>query len=788
MTKPCFVFVRVVAKLLSLLTACSSVFSVAFGQEVLKQDETNTIYVINYLPVLGSGINIDKIPNKTSVLRSKDFSKHGTPSLTGALNDQVGSVGLSQSSGNPNQPDFEFRGFVASPVEGTPQGIAVYQDGVRLNEAFGDTVNWDLIPAFAIDTLDISSANPVYGFNALGGGIAIRMKDGFNYQHIGMEASDGSHNNRVGILQFGQAWDRFAFYIGIDAENDDGWRRANPSQIRKLHSDIGYRNGANNFHISFTGADNILTSGGPTPEPLLDHDRRAQLSLPQNVTNQLAMVNLRGNLELNKALSIQATLYSRNYNQSLTDGNPTTAVPCTTPLDPQTLCMTEEDTSSASQVQVLDQNNKAIPISAGGIYPGQIDSSRTSTKGVGATVQATWTESIASHQNHAVIGSSIDQANTKFRTDVEYGTFDGDSRYVTGSGLFMRGGQIGPVSLNTKNTYSGIYFTDTFDLNSYVSVSVSARYNDAILKMEDQLGNSLNGSHHYSRLNPSAGLSYRIFPWMTWYGNYAENNRIPTAAELSCADPSQGCTLANFFISDPELKQVVAKTFETGFRGTFPDDLFRLQWSLGAYRTDSFDDILQISSQTPGRGYFQNIGITRRQGIEARISYKRRDWLLYADYDYIEASFRSELVLDSPNNPAADKDGRIHVTPGKLLPGIPKERFKFGFDYSIFNPWSVGTVIIASASQFAQGDQSNQNPKIAGYTVVGIHTNYNLSKSLQFWATIENIFNRNYDTMGTFTDAEGVPINNLPGGSLGQTRSVAPGPPREAFAGLRYTF
>ena len=55
-------------------------------------------------------------------------------------------VALSSQTGNDFQLDFNYRGYVAGPVIGTPQGLAVYQNGVRINEVFGDVVNWDLIP------------------------------------------------------------------------------------------------------------------------------------------------------------------------------------------------------------------------------------------------------------------------------------------------------------------------------------------------------------------------------------------------------------------------------------------------------------------------------------------------------------------------------------------------------------------------------------------------------------------------------------------------------------------
>ena len=186
---------------------------------------TPIVEVISSSPLLGSGIDADKVPNTTRVIKRKDLSTNGgPPSLTNTLKDQVGSVNLDSTFGNPYQPDLTFRGFVASPVVGVPQGFAVYQNGVRVNEAFGDTVNWDLIPDFAIDSINLTSTNPVFGFNALGGAAAIDLKTGFTFHELSGELSGGSYGRVNGIAQYGKNWDDWAFYIGAGASNESGWR------------------------------------------------------------------------------------------------------------------------------------------------------------------------------------------------------------------------------------------------------------------------------------------------------------------------------------------------------------------------------------------------------------------------------------------------------------------------------------------------------------------------------------------------------------------------------------
>src|SRR6202167_1993170 len=156
------------------------------------------VVVIGTSPLPGTNIDIDKIPGNVQTLSAADLAKDGTPNLLGSMETQLSSVNINDTMADPYQPDLLIRGFEASPVLGTPQGLAVYQNGVRINEAFGDAVNWDFFPDVAIDRLDIVSSNPVYGLNALGGAVSVTMKNGFTYQGGDVEYGGGSFAQRYG--------------------------------------------------------------------------------------------------------------------------------------------------------------------------------------------------------------------------------------------------------------------------------------------------------------------------------------------------------------------------------------------------------------------------------------------------------------------------------------------------------------------------------------------------------------------------------------------------------------
>ena len=128
-----------------------------------------TVFVYPATPMAGAGIDADKVPASVNVVDANQIKQSGSLNISDALQQHVPGIIVNEVAGNPFQPDVQFRGFVASPVAGTPQGLAVYQNGVRINEAFGDTVNWDLIPTAAMQSVAVVTNNPAFGLNALGG-------------------------------------------------------------------------------------------------------------------------------------------------------------------------------------------------------------------------------------------------------------------------------------------------------------------------------------------------------------------------------------------------------------------------------------------------------------------------------------------------------------------------------------------------------------------------------------------------------------------------------------------
>ena len=167
--------------------------------------ELPPVEVVGASPLVGSGIDRNTIPAETHVLDSSDLTRQGTTELVNSLNRQVSGVSLDSASGNPYQPTLFYHGFAASGLQWTPQGLAVYVNGVRFNQPFGDTVDWDLIPNIAIDSLNIEGSNPVFGLNALGGSINVQLRNGFTYHGFEADLWGGSFGQVQGEFQYGKA-------------------------------------------------------------------------------------------------------------------------------------------------------------------------------------------------------------------------------------------------------------------------------------------------------------------------------------------------------------------------------------------------------------------------------------------------------------------------------------------------------------------------------------------------------------------------------------------------------
>ncbi len=737
-----------------------------------------TIEVVANTPLIGSDIDRNKIPAETHVLDRGDLDRSGVPDVVGSLNRRVGGITLDQASGNPFQPTLFYHGFAASPLQGTPQGLAVYVNGMRFNQPFGDTVDWDLLPDIAIDRLDVVGSNPVFGLNALGGAVNARLKNGFTYQGAEADLSTGSFGHVQGEFQYGWKSDSLSAYLAGNALHQEGWRELQSSDIQNAFGDIGWRGSTAELHLNVTAAHSLLNGPGTSPVPLLTVAPGAQFTAPNTIDNRYAAVSLNGSVDLSDTTSLQGLAYYRYFRQNVNNGNAPNDTPCKDGSG--LLCSNAGYSMTLGGAFIADFLN-------GGQY-GQLDLQTTNTDAYGASAQVTNSGGLFGLGNHFVAGASFDGARTHFNAASYVGGLSTTSRQFIGPGVLIdEPGTNSPVDVVISNASYGLYFTDTLNLTQRLALTVSARLNVAEVDLSDLNGGDLNGGHTYSHFNPAAGLTYQVAPWLTFYGGYAVANRAPTPAELSCAGPSNSCSLANFFVGDPDLRQVVAQTFEAGVRGTVtPFKDANLRYSLALFRTDLDDDIAFVNSATQGRAYFANIGKTRRQGLDAELQFKTPRWFVYAAYSYIDATYQSGFVEASGNNPAADAAGTITVLPGSHLPGLPAHQVKVGAYYKVTDALTMGATAIAASSAYLFGDEANLTPPLPGYATLNASIRYQLTPNMQLFAWAENITNTTYYTYGTFSPTASVFLAPVPGAT--DPRSYSPAAPFGIFAGARVTF
>jgi outer membrane receptor protein involved in Fe transport len=238
-------------------------------------------------------------------------------------------------------------------------------------------------------------------------------------------------------------------------------------------------------------------------------------------------------------------------------------------------------------------------------------------------------------------------------------------------------------------------------------------------------------------------------------------------------------------VADPPLSQVKAHTFEAGLRGRADVGGADLAWTLGLFRTETRDDIVLAASSVRGRGYFRNVGQTLRQGLEAGLEARAGPVTAYAAYAYTDATFRSPLTLNSPDNPSASRRGLIEVEPGDRMPGVARQRLKLGLGYDA-GRWRIAGGVVASSGRPLFGDEAGLEPELDGYVAAHVEAAVRITGSVELFAAVENLADARYETFGTFTATDEVELVEAPGAD--NPRTLSPAPPRSWLAGLRLRF
>ena len=755
--------------------------------------ELPQVTVIGNTPLEGLGLPLNVIPSNVQSGDSKDMQRQQTLDIADYLNNNFSGVNASESADNPFQLDINYHGFTASPLLGTPEGLSVYVDGVRVNESFGDTVNWDLIPQSAISTMTLmSGSNPVFGLNTLGGALSVKTKSGHDNPGTELEAYGGSFGRRSFEGETGGEFGNFDYFLTGTYFDEDGWRDYSPTRVYQGFGKVGWQNETTDLDLSYTYADTSLWGNGAVPESMLDYRREASYT-PDWTGNLLSFVNLTGTQFLTDKLLLSGNAYYRRLTTSVINGNTNDSY-LSSYTGPPFDCAAPGDSLGALTY----------------CSPGQIATSSFFQTTKGAGLQLTDSQDLFGWTNQVVVGGDFSDADDTFSEAYQYGGLTPTRHLIYTDSPFN---DETVISLAGGNKIYGAYLTDTLSPNKLLHFTASVRYNRNTetlygYSIDTDIGDFgsgfnqssiLAGDHTFSRVNPAFGFTVTPTDALTFYADYNEASRAPTVIELGCANPAAPCGLPDDFASDPDLKQVVARTVEVGFRGNLSDK--SLTWSADVFHTVNSNDIQFVATAT-NAGYFDNVGNTRRQGLDMSLGGTKGGLHWHVTYSFVDATFQSNFEVGAASNSTADANGNILVRPGDRIPLIPKNTGRLVLDYDLTPQWNVGGNVIAASGSYLHGNENNANQAggtnaagayisgsgwISGYTVVNLQSTYHIAKHTEIFARVSNLFDKQYATAG-FLISEAFNPNGsliLNPNNWPNENAISPSAPRAIWVGMR---
>lgn len=798
--------------------------------------------VIAITPLAGTDLALNQIAAPVQTATAADIRNSGALELGDFMNRRLNGVYINEMQANPFQPDVNFRGYTASPLLGTPEGISVYLDGVRQNQPFGDVVSWDLIPTNAIAEIQLMpDSDPLFGLNTLGGALSVQTKSGITHPGLEGSALYGSSGRKAVQAQWGggKATGFNWFFAGY-AFHESGWRFDSPSDVRQGFGKLGWRTPKTDLALTMSYAYNTLIGNGLQDYRLLNYNYSSVYSIPDSTANRAPAFNFIARHSFTNALTFSSNAWYRNIRTESIDANFNTDalgndIYQPTPDEQATLTAAGITGFPTSGANATNTPFPKYPCIAEALVLGNPDGtcdgvnifSKEVQNEYGASGQLTWAGPTRIGRNQFTAGASFDRGSVDFTQNTGYGYLN--PNYTITSVPAWQDGSTGVdsrVDLHGLTPNWSLYFTDTLTLVKTVNLTVSGRFNRFEVANSDYINpvpgpGSLDGHYRYQRFNPAVGLTWSPIRTLNAYASYTQGSRAPTAIELGCADPNNPCSLPNALASDPPLDQVVTGTWEAGLRGK-PELPFarNLNWNAGAFRAENRNDILFVSSVILGTGYFQNFAKTRREGFDADLdgTIGHVTWSL--NYTWLQATYQSTETVDGSANNTSDSalsgypglDGNIYIHPGNRIPLIPKNMGKAYADYQATKKLAFDLNEVVVSSSYARGNENNAyqadgvyylGPGVSpGYAITNFRAHYDLTRRLQVAVQIDNLFDHHYYTgaqlANTALSAQGTVLANpfpayadgpFAGSAPAQSATFfSPGAPRRAWVELRYKF
>jgi outer membrane receptor protein involved in Fe transport len=803
--------------------------------------QTANVNVVSQTPLAGSDLNVDQIAAPVQTATATDIQNSGALELGDFMNRDLNGVFVNQMSENPFQPDVNFRGYTASPVLGTPEGISVYVDGVRQNQPFGDIVAWDLIPKDSISEMAlIPGSDPLYGLNTLGGAISVTTKSGLTNPGVsGHVLYGGAGRKEVGAEYGGGGATGFNWFLSGLGFHESGWRYDSPSDVRQAFVRLGWRTDQTDLALTTTYAYNTLAGNALQDFRLLDASYTSSYTPGDQIANRAPMFNFIARHTFSDDLTFSGNAWFRNirtesinpnfnndilgddiYQPTLDEqailaaagysGFPTSGANITNTPFPQWPCIAEA-------ISLGDPD---------GTCDGDTVYGKEVQNDFGLSGQFTWITRTSLGRNQFVAGALFDEGWIAYTQNTVYGYIN-PNYSITNVPAWQDGstGIDSRVNLTGVTPNYSLYFSDTLTLPKNFNLTVSGRYNQFTVNNTDNLipqgPGSLTGDYTFQRFNPAVGLTWSPISSLNAYARFAQGNRAPTSIELGCADPANPCALPNAFAADPPLQQVVTDTWEVGLRGK-PEipGVHNLNWNVGAFRDENYNDILFVSSPVLGTGYFQNFAKTLREGFDADLDGRIGPITWGLDYTFLSATYQSNEILNGSGNNTSDSalagypglNGNIYVHPGNRIPLIPKNTGRAYATWQATHKLMFEWDEVTASSSYARGNENNAytadgvyylGPGVSpGYAVTNFRARYDFTRHFYLALQIDNLFNKQYYTAAQIANtaftAQGA-VQSMPfptyatGPYAGETPAqsatfFAPGAPRLAWVELGLKF
>ena len=690
-------------------------------------------------------VPLARMPFSSQVVQPEALSVTSSGGISDALATLPG-VTLSNQTGSGSQADIRLRGFTVSPIVGVPQSVSVFVDGVRVNEADASQVHLSLIPAAAVERIElIRGPVGVFGKNSIAGALNFVTRRAEGSPTLRLEAEGGSFGSGAGTLSASGALGAFDGLVLGSYARSDGWRQLARSEELSIFAKVGWRGERTDAWLSYTFEADSLEGPGPLPESWLlgaplppdvvsSPDDRRELQYTGGsgdaFTPRLHFLTAKVDRELGDAWSLQANAFTRLADFRQTNDNLS---------EPDALGITDIG-SVGSTVQLLHQPNDALLL-AGGVE---------------------WTRND--------VDIEIRELPNRIFPDVTPATTE---------------------RLQTDEDNFGAFSEVWWELLPALAAYGSLRYDYVNLPVRDLLDPGDSGENTFSELSGGLGLSAELSAGLSAFTGYGRGFRAPVILEVTCADPEDPCQLPFELGPDPPLKPVKSDTWQLGLRL----DHTRTQASLVGYWAEVRDDIFNVvAEEIPTRGYFTNVDKTRRTGLEASLVTAPLPAVpgltVRGSLGWTRATFQSPAELASPlleeeeedpadpPDPGEEEAGPTEVEPGDLFPMVPELSATFGAAYRR-GPATVSVEGSWTGRQFLIGDEGNEEtfPRIDASTVVDIRAEWRLGRSTVF-AEAANVFDADYNAFGVISENGRAATEEV-------ERFLTPGMPRRLTVGLR---